>query len=116
MGLSRGSGAAPAFVELDEPLGALDRTLREQLLLDLRELLQRTDIPAIYVTHDQEEAYTIADRMILLNAMAKSFRTVSQARFYRYRQKPWAARFWAWKPASGKSQPTITAAGHNNPG
>ena len=52
---------------LDEPLGALDRTLREQLLDELRDLLHHTGIPAIYVTHDQEEAYSLADRMILLH-------------------------------------------------
>jgi ABC-type Fe3+/spermidine/putrescine transport system ATPase subunit len=52
---------------LDEPLGALDRALREQLLEELRSILHYTSIPAIYVTHDQEEAFTIADRIILLH-------------------------------------------------
>jgi len=51
----------------DEPLGALDRTLREDLLHELRSILHRTDIPAIYVTHDQEEAFTIADRVLILH-------------------------------------------------
>ena len=51
----------------DEPLGALDRTLREDLLNELRTILQQTDIPAIYVTHDQEEAFTIADRLLILH-------------------------------------------------
>jgi ABC-type Fe3+/spermidine/putrescine transport system ATPase subunit len=51
----------------DEPLGALDRTLREDLLNELRSILHRTNIPAIYVTHDQEEAFTIADRVLILH-------------------------------------------------
>src|SRR5678815_2791793 len=51
----------------DEPLGALDRTLREDLLNELRSILHQTNIPAIYVTHDQEEAFTIADRVLILH-------------------------------------------------
>jgi ABC-type Fe3+/spermidine/putrescine transport system ATPase subunit len=51
----------------DEPLGALDRTLREDLLNELRTILHQTKIPAIYVTHDQEEAFTIADRVLILH-------------------------------------------------
>jgi ABC-type Fe3+/spermidine/putrescine transport system ATPase subunit len=51
----------------DEPLGALDRTLRESLLDELRSILHRTNIPAIYVTHDQEEAFAIADRVLILH-------------------------------------------------
>jgi ABC-type Fe3+/spermidine/putrescine transport system ATPase subunit len=51
----------------DEPLGALDRTLREDLLNELRAILHQTQIPAIYVTHDQEEAFTIADRVLILH-------------------------------------------------
>jgi ABC-type Fe3+/spermidine/putrescine transport system ATPase subunit len=51
----------------DEPLGALDRTLREDLLNELRKILHHTNIPAIYVTHDQEEAFAIADRVLILH-------------------------------------------------
>jgi ABC-type Fe3+/spermidine/putrescine transport system ATPase subunit len=43
-------------------MGALDRALREQLSADLWQLLDRMDIPVIYVTHDQQEAFTFADR------------------------------------------------------
>jgi ABC-type Fe3+/spermidine/putrescine transport system ATPase subunit len=50
----------------DEALGALDRTLREGLLNELRAILHQTEIPAIYVTHDQEEAFAIADRILIL--------------------------------------------------
>lgn len=64
--LARALAPQPRLLMLDEPLGALDRTLKEQLMQELRMLLHRTNIPAIYVTHDQEEAFTIGDRLILL--------------------------------------------------
>ena len=51
----------------DEPLGALDRSLRDHLLGELRGILHESGIPAIYVTHDQEEAFAIADRIGLLH-------------------------------------------------
>jgi ABC-type Fe3+/spermidine/putrescine transport system ATPase subunit len=53
---------------LDEPLGSLDRNLREQLVTDLQTILHHMQQTAIYVTHDQEEAFTIADRVILMNS------------------------------------------------
>lgn len=65
--LARALAPRPRLLMLDEPLGALDRALREQLLRELRLLLHQTGIPAIYVTHDQEEAFSLADRMILLH-------------------------------------------------
>jgi ABC-type Fe3+/spermidine/putrescine transport system ATPase subunit len=65
--LARALAPRPRLLMLDEPLGALDRALRESLLDELRMLLHRTGIPAIYVTHDQQEAFTIADKVILLH-------------------------------------------------
>jgi len=65
--LARALAPEPRLLMLDEPLGALDRTLKEQLMVELRNVLHETNIPAIYVTHDQEEAFTIGDRLILLN-------------------------------------------------
>ncbi len=65
--LARALTPQPRLLMLDEPLGALDRSLREQLGDELRQLLHETGIPAIYVTHDQEEAFTIADRLLLLH-------------------------------------------------
>ncbi len=65
--LARALAPRPRLLMLDEPLGALDRALREQLGDELRRLLHQTGIPAIYVTHDQEEAFAIADRLILLH-------------------------------------------------
>ncbi len=65
--LARALAPRPRLLMLDEPLGALDRALRESLLDELRLILHRAGIPAIYVTHDQQEAFTIADRIILLH-------------------------------------------------
>jgi len=65
--LARALAPRPRLLMLDEPLGALDRALRSQLSDDLRRLLHTESIPVIYVTHDQEEAFTIADRLILLH-------------------------------------------------
>ncbi len=90
--LARALAPRPRLLMLDEPLGALDRTLREQLLNELRGLLHRTGIPAIYVTHDQEEAYALADRMILLHAGRVEQDDVPNA-IYRHPATAWAARF-----------------------
>lgn len=65
--LARALAPNPRLLMFDEPLGALDRTLKEDLLNELREILNKTKIPAIYVTHDQEEAFAIADRILLLH-------------------------------------------------
>jgi len=65
--LARALATRPRLLMFDEPLGALDRTLREDLLNELRSILHQTQIPAIYVTHDQEEAFTIADRILILH-------------------------------------------------
>ena len=65
--LARALAIRPRLLMFDEPLGALDRTLREDLLNQLRSILHQTDIPAIYVTHDQEEAFIIADRVLILH-------------------------------------------------
>ena len=64
--LARALAPNPRLLMLDEPLGALDRALKESLLDELRHILHQTGIPAIYVTHDQQEAFTLADRVILL--------------------------------------------------
>ncbi len=90
--LARALAPRPRLLMLDEPLGALDRTLREQLLGELRDLLHRTGIPAIYVTHDQEEAYAIADRMILLHD-GRVVQDGSPSQVVQQPANPWVARF-----------------------
>ena len=65
--LARALAPSPRLLMFDEPLGALDRALKEDLLNELRGILHKTKIPAIYVTHDQEEAFAIADRILVLH-------------------------------------------------
>lgn len=65
--LARALAPSPRLLMFDEPLGALDRALKEDLLNELRGILHKTKIPAVYVTHDQEEAFAIADRILVLH-------------------------------------------------
>ena len=65
--LARALAPNPPLLMLDEPLGALDRALRERLMLELRQILKRVGVTAIYVTHDQTEAFAIADRVVVMN-------------------------------------------------
>jgi putative spermidine/putrescine transport system ATP-binding protein/spermidine/putrescine transport system ATP-binding protein len=58
----------PALLLLDEPLGALDKSLRESMQVELRALQQRLGITTIMVTHDQDEALTMADRVAIMRA------------------------------------------------
>jgi putative spermidine/putrescine transport system ATP-binding protein len=52
---------------MDEPLGALDRQLREQMQLEIKHLQKRLGITAVYVTHDQQEALTMSDRIAVFH-------------------------------------------------
>ncbi len=66
--LARSLAPRPRLLMLDEPLGALDRTLRERLLVELGSILHQVGQTAIYVTHDQEEAFALADRVLIMRA------------------------------------------------
>ena len=57
----------PAVILLDEPLGALDKNLREHMQLEIRKLHRELGGTFVYVTHDQEEALTLSDRICLMN-------------------------------------------------
>lgn len=65
--LARALAPRPRLLMFDEPLGSLDRALKDYLLEELRGILHDSEVPAIYVTHDQEEAFAIADRLVLLH-------------------------------------------------
>lgn len=90
--LARSLAPHPELMMLDEPLGALDRKLKEKLLDDLRLILKKSQLPTIYVTHDQGEAFTVADRIILLHdshiAQDATPRTT-----YEQPANEWVARF-----------------------
>lgn len=64
--LARTLAPRPRLVLLDEPLGALDRSLREHLLVEMRSIFNQVEATVLYVTHDREEAFTIADRVAII--------------------------------------------------
>ena len=66
--LARTLAPNPRLVLLDEPLGSLDRMLRERLVGEIREILTKTATPAIYVTHDHDEAERVSDRALIMRA------------------------------------------------
>lgn len=65
--LARSLAPRPKLLMLDEPLGSLDAGLRERLVIELRDIIKQIGLTAIYVTHDQQEAYAIADRIAVMN-------------------------------------------------
>lgn len=65
--LARSLAPRPRLLMLDEPLGSLDRALRETLMDEVRGILKRLGLTAIYVTHDQQEALAVADRVVIMN-------------------------------------------------
>lgn len=65
--LMRALAPQPKLIMLDEPLGSLDRRLRDELADELRRLLALTGTTALYVTHDQSEAAVVAERLVVLD-------------------------------------------------
>lgn len=93
--LARSLAPAPRLLMLDEPLGALDRALRERLLDDLAGILRRLGQTSLYVTHDQAEAFAIADQVVLMNAgQIEQVGTPEQV--YRQPRTRFAARFFGF--------------------
>ncbi len=82
----------PALLLMDEPLGALDRRLRQNLQEEIRRIQHETKVPTLYVTHDQEEAMNLADRIVIL----RNGRVVAQGtprELYHDPVSLWAAEF-----------------------
>lgn len=65
--LARTLAPSPRLILLDEPIGALDRTLREHLIAEMRSVFTELGVTAIYVTHDRDEAFAIADSVTVMN-------------------------------------------------
>lgn len=66
--IARALAVEPALLLLDEPLSALDARVRVELRTEIRDVQRRLGIPTIMVTHDQEEALTMADKVVCMNA------------------------------------------------
>jgi ABC-type Fe3+/spermidine/putrescine transport system ATPase subunit len=90
--LARSLAPRPRLLMLDEPLGSLDRALREELMTELRTILKRVGLTALYVTHDQQEAFAVADRVIVMNR-GRIVQQGTPQEVYRTPASPWVARF-----------------------
>ncbi|MBN2391728.1 MAG: ABC transporter ATP-binding protein [Anaerolineae bacterium] len=90
--LARSLAPQPRLLLLDEPLGALDRNLRERLLEELPLILHNVGVTAITVTHDQEEAFALSDRVVLLNE-GRVVQTGRPETIYDRPHNAWVARF-----------------------
>jgi putative spermidine/putrescine transport system ATP-binding protein len=82
----------PRVLLLDEPLGALDLKLRQQMQLELKAIQQRVGITFVYVTHDQEEALTMSDRLAVFN-LGQIEQVGSPAEIYEHPATPFVASF-----------------------
>ena len=90
--LARALAPRPVLLMLDEPLGALDRGLRERLLAELDGLFHSLGLTILYVTHDQEEALSIGDRVAILRA-GRVEAVDTPVALWREPPSAWAARF-----------------------
>jgi len=90
--LARALAPAPALLLLDEPLSALDARVRQSLRHEIRGLQRRLAVTTIMVTHDQEEALAMADRIVVMNA-GQVEQVGGPAEVYRRPQTPFVARF-----------------------
>lgn len=90
--LARALAVEPRLLLLDEPLSALDRGLRERLAHDLRDILHRSGTTAVMVTHDQEEAFAVADHMaVMRDGAVVQHGTVHDV--WKHPHDAWTARF-----------------------
>lgn len=90
--LARALILRPKVLLLDEPLGALDKQLREQMQIELKQIQREVGITFIFVTHDQEEALTLSDRVAVFNN-GKIEQVGSPRDVYEFPQTEFVARF-----------------------
>ncbi len=94
--LARALVLEPAVLLLDEPLGALDQKLRQEMQVELRRLRERLGITFIFVTHDQQEALVMADRVAVINA-GRLEQVGSGEEIYERPRTKWLAEFMGVK-------------------
>jgi thiamine transport system ATP-binding protein len=93
--LARALAAEPRLLMLDEPLGALDRALRERLVAELRALFVRLGLTTLFVTHDHDEAFALADRLVVMHA-GRIEQVGTPADVWQQPANPFVARFLGW--------------------
>ena len=126
--LARAIVIAPPVLLLDEPLGALDRRLRQQMQFELKQLQKELGVTLVFVTHDQEEALALSDRLAVMNA-GRIEQVGAPAAIYERPRTRFVADFvgeinildGTWSggrllAADGRAVPAPTAAGREGPG
>ncbi len=93
--LARALAPEPTLLMLDEPLGSLDRALRELLTTELAALFTRLGISALVVTHDQDEAFALADRVAVVDR-GQLVQVGTPAELWRRPATPFVAEFLGW--------------------
>jgi thiamine transport system ATP-binding protein len=95
--LARALAVSPRLLMLDEPLGALDRVWRRRLLGEVRTILDRSRLAALYVTHDHEEAFSIASRVAIMRD-GRIVQVGAPADVWRAPADAWTATFLGFGP------------------
>ena len=90
--IARAIVLGPKVLLLDEPLSALDKNLRQDMQVELKQLQRKLGITTIFVTHDQEEAMSLSDRVVVMNRGAIE-QVDSPERIYQYPSSEYVARF-----------------------
>jgi thiamine transport system ATP-binding protein len=113
--LARALAPRPRLLLLDEPLAALDRSLRERLLTDLRDVLTATGTTAVFVTHDQHEAFAVADLLAVMRSGAVA-QVDSTARVWSNPADEWVAGFVGYRSVLAGSAAAAIGAADLGPG
>ncbi|MDK8274093.1 ABC transporter ATP-binding protein [Varibaculum cambriense] len=95
--LARCLAPQPQLLLLDEPLSALDRALREELVITLRQIIRDLELTVVYVTHDQDEAFSLADQIVIMD-QGKILAANSAEEIWTHPGSQAAASFLGYRP------------------
>jgi len=104
--LARALAPRPRLVMLDEPLGSLDRSLRERLAVDIRTTVRALGVAALHVTHDQDEAFAVADRIAVMRA-GRIVRDDAPSAIWRDPRTEFVARFLGHRDVISRHAATL---------
>ncbi len=105
-GFARALTPEPRLLMLDEPLGSLDRRLRERLLDELRDLFTRLELSVLFVTHDHDEAFALADRVAVLHD-GRVEQTGTPREVWSHPATAFVARFVGWNLTTALGDGTV---------